>query len=76
MNKTTNKFSAEVRERAVRLVIDNEGWHASRWQAVMSIAANIGCSLQTLNNRIKKTVVDSGRPLACRPVVVRCREKA
>jgi transposase-like protein len=30
MNKTTNKFSPEVRERAVRLVLDNEGQHVSR----------------------------------------------
>ena len=61
MSKTTNKFSPEVRERAVRLVLDNEGQHASRWQAVMSIAAKIGCTPQTLNDWVKKAEVDSGR---------------
>ena len=56
MNKTTNKFSPEVRERAVRLVFDNEGQHGSRWQAIMSIAAKIGCAPQTLNDWVKKAV--------------------
>ncbi|SEN58370.1 hypothetical protein SAMN04488103_10616 [Gemmobacter aquatilis] len=44
MSKTTNKFSPEVRERAVRLVFDNEGQHGLRWQSVVLIAAKIGCS--------------------------------
>ncbi|TQD33268.1 IS3 family transposase [Rhodobacter capsulatus] len=61
MSKTTNKFSPEVRERAVRLVLDNEGQHGSRWQAVMSIAAKIGCAPQTLNDWVKKAEVDSGK---------------
>jgi transposase-like protein len=61
MSKTTNKFSPEVRERAVRLVLDNESRHPSRWQAVMSIAAKIGCTPQTLNNWVKKAEVDSGQ---------------
>ena len=61
MSKTTNKFSPEVRARAVRLVLETEGQHASRWQAVMSIAAKIGCTSQTLNDWVKKAEVDSGR---------------
>jgi len=61
MSKTTSKFSPEVRERAVRLVLDNEAQHSSRWQAVMSIAAKIGCTPQTLNDLVKKVEVDSGR---------------
>jgi transposase len=61
MSKTTNKFSPEVRERAVRLVFDNEGQHASRWQGVMSISAKIGCTPQTLNDWVKKAEVDSGK---------------
>ena len=61
MSKTTNKFSPEVRERAVRLVLDSEGQYPSRWQAVVSIAAKIGCTPQTLLEWVKKAEVDSGR---------------
>jgi hypothetical protein len=41
MSKTTNRFSPEVRARAVRLVLDHEKDHPSRWAAVSSIAAKI-----------------------------------
>ncbi len=61
MIKTTNKFSSEVRDRAVRLVLENEGQHSSRWQAVISISAKIGCSAHTLNQWVKKAEVDSGK---------------
>ena len=61
MSKTTNKFSPEVRERAVRMVLDNAGRHESRWQAIVSVAAKIGCSANTLNEWVKKAEVDSGK---------------
>jgi len=60
-SKTTNKFSPEVRTRAVRMVLDHEGEHASRWASEVSIAAKIGCTPQTLNEWVKKAEVDSGR---------------
>ena len=61
MNKTTNKYSPEVRERAVRMVLDNQGQHDSRWSAILSISAKIGCAPQTLNEWVKKVEVDSGQ---------------
>ncbi len=42
MSKTTNKFSPEVRQRAVRLVFGQEHEHPSRWAAIMSISGKIG----------------------------------
>jgi transposase-like protein len=59
-SKTTNKFSPEVRARAVRMVLDHERDHASRWTAIVSIAGKIGCTSQTLNEWVKKAERDSG----------------
>jgi transposase len=61
MSKTTHKFSPEVRERAIRMVLDHTGEHFSRWAAVASIAEKIGCSAQTLNEWVKKAAIDGGK---------------
>ncbi|QYA08683.1 IS3 family transposase [Agrobacterium larrymoorei] len=60
-SKTTNKFSPEVRARAVRMVTEHEAEHSSRWSAVSSIAAKIGCSAHTLHEWVKKAEVDGGK---------------
>lgn len=61
MTKTTNKFSPEVRERAVRLVQEHRGEYPSLWAAVDSIAPKIGCVPQTLLDWVKRDEVDSGQ---------------
>ena len=55
------KFSPEIRERAVRLAIEHRGDHASQWAAIVSIAAKIGCTAQTLHNWVVQAERDQGR---------------
>jgi transposase len=59
-SKTTNKFSPEVRERAVRMVRDHGGDHASQWAAINSIAPKIGCTPETLRKWVRQSERDQG----------------
>ena len=56
-----NKYSQEVRERAVRLVFENEHEHGSRWATVCSIAQKIGCTPETLRKWVNQAEVDAGK---------------
>jgi transposase len=59
MNKS-NKFSPEVKERAVRMVQEHRGEYPSLWAAIESIAPKIGCVPQTLNEWVRKHETDTG----------------
>ena len=58
--KTSNRYSPEVRERAVRMVLDQAKEHASQWEAIASIAPKIGCTVETLRGWVRQTERDRG----------------
>jgi transposase len=61
--KTSNRFSPEVRQRAVRMVLEHGGDHASQWAAIGSIAPEIGCTAETLRKWVRQAERDAGQRL-------------
>jgi transposase-like protein len=60
MTKHTPPFSPEVRTRAVRMVLDHQGEHASQAAAIRSIAQKIGCSGETLRGWVRQAERNQG----------------
>ena len=54
------RYSPEVRERAVRLVLTSEPEHPSQWSAIVSVASKIGCSPETLRKWVRRSEIDAG----------------
>ena len=57
---TSNRYSAEMRERAVRMVLDQQGEYPSQWVAIRSIAAKIGCATESLRRWVRQAQCDEG----------------
>ena len=56
-----SRYSAEVRERSVRMVFEHEREHSSQWAAIVSIASKIGCTPETLRKWVRQTEIDTRR---------------
>lgn len=56
-----SRYSAETKERAVRVVLDQQGQHSSQWEAIRSVAGKIGCSAEALRNWVRQTEIDTGK---------------
>ena len=56
----SNRYSPEVRERAVRMVLEHEREYPSQWQAICSIASKIGCSPDSLKAWLQRSQIDAG----------------
>ena len=55
-----SRYSPEVRERAVRLVLEHQSDYSSQWQAICSIAGKIGCTGETLRSWVRQSERDQG----------------
>lgn len=59
--KTPQRFSPEVRERAVRMVFEHREQYESQWAAITSIAEKIGCAAETLRSWVRQAERDAGK---------------
>jgi transposase len=57
---TAKRYAMEVRERAVRMVLEHQSEHSSQWAAVESVAAKIGCAAQSLHRWVVQAERDQG----------------
>jgi transposase len=56
-----SKFPAEMRERAVRLVFEQQGSHESQWATIVSVAEKLGCSTEALRKWVRQSERDTGQ---------------
>tara|TARA_B100000614_G_C14242945_1_gene367417 strand:- start:181 stop:504 length:324 start_codon:yes stop_codon:yes gene_type:complete len=61
MGNQSKRYQAEMRERAVRLVMEQQGDYESQWAAIVSVSEKIGCTRETLRRWIRQAERDNGQ---------------
>lgn len=59
-SKSANRYSPELRERAVRMVLEQRDEYKSEWEAIRSIAPKMGCSPDSLRAWLRQHERDVG----------------
>ena len=62
--KTTQHYSSEIRERAVRMVREHQDEYPSEWAAIQSISAKFGCTAETLRRWLRLSQTAGVKPKA------------
>jgi transposase len=60
-NARSNRYSPEVRERAIRMAAEARGAHGSEWAAISSVAGKLGMTAETLRSWIRQAQIDEGQ---------------
>ena len=55
-----SRYPGEVKERAVRLVFEQQQTHESQWAAICSVASKLGCTAETLRRWVRQIERDAG----------------
>ena len=58
--KTSKRYPVEVRERAVRMVLEHEDGYDSQWAAISSVASKLGMTPETLRKWVRRAEIDGG----------------